>query len=176
MLTVLTWVSIVTGGILIILLLLSIFGSFDLDIDMGPTEVETDAGGLGLVKGILTFVSVSSWVIKIMMTLDHHPGFAIFIGLIAGMMAFVLLNYLLNILLSQQENVNWTYRDALLEKGTVYLKIPGGNKTGIITVNINGARRELKARAEDSGEIHTGTQIHVVDMDGDTAIVKQENN
>jgi len=175
MLTILTWVSIIAGGILILLLILSVVGGMDLDIDMGSTDVETDSGGLGLLKGILTFVSVGSWVVKIMMTLDHHPGFAIFIGLLAGTMAFVLLNYLLNILLSQQENVNWSFEDAILEKGKVYLKIPGGEKTGIITVNVKGAKRELKARSFNNELLETGSPIVVVDMDGETAIVKKEN-
>ena len=69
MITTLTWVSIITGGILILLMLISLISGLDLDMDldleMGSTDIETDAGGIGVIKGLLVFVSVTSWVIKI---------------------------------------------------------------------------------------------------------------
>jgi len=79
MITILTWVSIIAGGILILMMLLSIIGGLDLDldVDIGSTDVETDAGGLGVIKGFLTFVSVSSWIIKVLLAFDKHPGMAI---------------------------------------------------------------------------------------------------
>jgi len=49
MITLLTWISIFAGGLLILLFLLSLLGGFDLDVDIGSTEVDADAGGLGLI-------------------------------------------------------------------------------------------------------------------------------
>jgi len=73
MITILTWVSIVAGGILILLMLLSLIGGLDLDLDLGSPDVDTDAGGIGLIKGILTFTSVSSWVIKVLLVSNKSP-------------------------------------------------------------------------------------------------------
>ena len=174
MIDILTWISIITGGILILLLILSVLGGLDLDLDLGDTEIEADGGGLGILKGALTFVSVGSWVIKIMMTMEHHPGLAILVGVLVGGLAFWLLNYLLRVLLRNEENVNWKFSDAMMENGEVYLKIPAEG-TGLVYVEVNGARRELKARSSDGKEIPTGTDIIVVDIDGEVAIVREQN-
>ncbi len=176
MITVLTWVSIFAGGILILMLLLSLIGGLDLDvdIDLGSSEVETDSGGLGVVKGLLTFISVSSWVIKVLLVSNKHVGLAVSIGIISGILAFALLNYLLKLLLRNEKNVNWSMDDALFQKGEVYLRLPAGTGSGIINVEINGAMRELKAKSNDGSEIKTGEQIHVIDIDGDYALVQKD--
>jgi len=59
MITLLTRISIFAGGKLILLFLLSLLRGSDLDVDIGSTEVDADAGGLGLIKGFLTFISVA---------------------------------------------------------------------------------------------------------------------
>ena len=176
MIDILTWVSIFAGGILILMLLLSIIGGIDvdLDVDIGSTDVETDAGGFGLVKGILIFVAVGAWVMKILVEGGQHLGVVILIGIISGFLAFLLLNYLLKLLLKNEENVNWSVNDAIYQKGEVYLKIPGNEGSGLVHVNVKGALRELKAKSIDEAEIKTGAPVLVVDVDGEFVLVKEE--
>ena len=174
MIAILTWISIIAGGVLIVLLLLSIIGGLDLDLDVGDTEVDADGGGLGLVKGFLTFISVASWVIKVMLTMQQSTGLALVIGIISGAVAFLLLNYLLRLLIRNEENVNWSYEDAMMQRGEVYLKIPGQMETGLVNIEIKGVMRELKARAVDKAEIPTGSPVIVVDLDGDIVVVQKE--
>ena len=176
MISILTWVSIITGGILVLLLLISIIGGMDFDLDIGDTEVESDGAGLGVIKGFLTLVSVASWVIKIFLAAEKHVGIAVGIGLLSGISAFLLLNYLLKLLLRNEENVNWSIDDALFQQGEVYLKIPGNEDNGLIHVNINGALRELKAKSFDKKLIATGATITVVDTDGEFALVQEISN
>ncbi len=171
MIEILTWTSIFAGGILILLFLVSLIGGMDLDIDL---ESDTDAGGLGIVKGVLTFVSVASWVIKILLVSNKHPGMAIAVGVISGVLAFMLLNYLFKILLRNEENVNYSMSDALFESGEVYLKIPAKG-SGIVNVNVKGATREMKAKSKDSKEIKTGSKVMVVSIDGEYAVVEKSN-
>lgn len=174
---ILFWVSIIAGGLLVLLMLLSLIGGLDLDLDIetGSPDVETDSGGIGLLKGFLTFVSVSSWVVKILIAADKHPGIALGIGIFAGLVAFLLLNYLFKLLLKNESNVNWKVEDALFQKGEVYLKIPADkSKNGIIQVTINGALRELKAHSATGKEIKTGESIRVVEVDGDFVKVTQD--
>ncbi len=170
-LTVLTWVSLITGGLLVLLFLLSLLGGLELDIEFGSTDIETDAGGIGLIKGCLTFVSISSWVMKVLLVTNNHPGLAIGVGLFSGLLAFLLLNWLFKLLLKNESNVNWKIEDALFAKGEVYLKIPEGEGTGIVNLDINGANRELKATTEDKLELQTGTKIYVTDIETDHVIV-----
>ena len=175
MIMILTWISIIAGGILILLMLLSLIGGLDLDMDMGSAEADADSGGIGLIKGFLTFTSVSSWVIKVLLVSQKSPAVAIVIGVISGLLAFWLLSYLFKLLLRNEENVNWSMHDALFSKGTVYLKIPPGG-SGIINVNINGATRELKAKSNIDQEIKTGSDIVIIETQGEYAIVRPAEN
>ena len=177
MIALLTWTSIFAGGFLVLMLLLSIFGGLDMDVDIGDTEVDADGGGLGIVKGFLTFLSVASWVMKILLGSEQNPAIAACIGVVAGLVAFYILSKLFKLLLRNEENVNWTINDALFSTGEVYLRIPeDGN--GLVNVTINGVTRELKAKTDNNKLLPTGTPIAVTDIEGDYVIVqeKEENH
>jgi len=173
--TVLTWVSLIAGGVLVLLFVISLVAGLDLDLDIGSTEVDADGGGIGVIKGILTFTSVSSWVIKVLLVSQKSHLVAISIGIISGVAAFMLLSYLFKLLLKNEQNVNWNMNDALFSKADVYLKIEP-HKSGIITTEINGAIRELKAITKGENIIKTGSQVLVVGVEGEYAVVEQENN
>ena len=175
MITILTWTSIFAGALLILLFLISFIGGLDLDTDIGGVDVDSDSGGLGLIKGLLTFVSVGSWVMKIMLGTEQNPAIAACIGVVSGLVAFVILSQLFKLLLKNQENVNWTLEDAMFASGEVYLRIPSGGN-GIVNVNINGVTREVKAKSKSSEEIKTGTPIRVVDIEKEFVYVESESN
>lgn len=174
MISVLTWISIIAGGVLILLMILSLIGGLDFDMDMGDTgiDTDTDSGGIGLLKGSLTFISVTSWVIKLVLATNSHPMIAIGIGIISGTLAFLLLNYLFKILLKNEQNVNWTMDDALYREGRVYLKVPVEKGTGIVQVDVKGATRELKAKTNHSKPISTGESIIVTEITPDFVVVE----
>ena len=171
MIAILTWVSIIAGGILVLLLLLSLLGGLDIDVDIDNGDTDTSAGGIGLMKGALTFISVSSWVMKVLMVGQQGKTLSIVIGVLSGILAFALLNYLLKALLKNEENVNWKMSDALFQRGTTYLRIPAGGE-GIVQVDIRGASRELKAKSKSGQEIKTGESVVVVDTIKEFAIVE----
>lgn len=171
MIEILTWTSIFTGGILVLLFLVSLLGGLDLDIDF---DTDIEGGGIGLLKGSLTFISVASWVMKVLLVTNKHPGMVIFVGLFSGLLAFGLLSYVYKILRRQDENVNWEMSDVLFANGEVYLRIPQGG-SGIVNVVVKGANREVKAKAKDNKEISTGSKVIVVDTNGEFAIVEKSN-
>jgi membrane protein implicated in regulation of membrane protease activity len=171
MITVLTYVALIAGGLLILMLLLSIFSGLDLDLDLDFGDVEVDGGGgLGIFKGVLTFVSIGAWTVRIVLISQLDPVIAFTIGVAAGGVAVYLLSLFLNFLLSQQENVNWSEQDALLQPGKVYLKIPP-NGEGIVKVDLKGTYRELRARATEGQEIPTGASVLVEDVQSDGIVV-----
>jgi len=179
MIEILTWVSIIAGGVLILMLLLSLIGGLDIDVDADLGSADADSaggGGLGVIKGVLTFISVTSWVVKILLATQKHPGIAIGIGVLTGLAALFLLNYLIVTLLKNDSNVNYTMEDALYQTGTVYLKIPSGSNSGIVHVNVKGAKREMKAKSFDGKEIETGSAIDVMNIDGEYAVVRLTQN
>lgn len=172
-LEILTYISIFSGGILILLLLLSILGGLDLDFDFpdGDTGVDSSAG-IGIVKGALTFISVSSWVIKVILGTQASPIVAILLGLAGGYIAVILIKKIFELMLTQTENTNWEFQDAVHQYAKVYLKIPKEG-SGIVQVLVNGVTRELKAKSLDETEIATGESVFIYEVEDDLAVVKK---
>ncbi len=172
MIVTLTYISLICGGLLVLLLLLGIIGGLDLDIDL-DADTSVDGGGgvdVGLVKGGLTFLSIGSWTTKLILLSTANPVAAIVSGVAAGAVAVYLMKWVVRLLLRQEENVNWTASDALLQPGRVYLRIPATGE-GIVHVNVKGGMREFKARSMGGNELPTGTQILVDDMGTDGALL-----
>ena len=172
---ILTWVSVFSGGLLIFLMLFSIVGGMDLDLDV-DTSADAggiDTGGIGYLKGGLTLISVGSWVMKIVLLSQQHIGVAIIIGLISAFIALWILNYIFRFLIRNEENVNWSLEDAVDQKGEVYLRIPAEGE-GLVNILVNGANRELKAVSAGKEEIKTGDRVVVVGIDGEFVKVKKE--
>jgi len=171
-LTYLTYISLVTGGLLILLMLLSLLGGLDLDFDFDVSDADVETGGgLGILKGGLTFISVTSWVIKLVFVTNQNPWVAIAIGAIAGAAVVWLLSYIFKLLLSNEENVNWEMTDAVYQEGKVYLRIPADGE-GIVQITVKGATRELKAKTNSDREIKTGETVLVTDVESEYAIVE----
>jgi len=165
MILLLTYIALISGGILVLLLLLFLLSGFDLDFD-----IDTDAGGgLGMVKGVLTFLSVGAWVVRLVLLTDANPVLAFVVGGAAGAVGVWILSLILKLLLAQQINVNWSADEAIMERGTVYLRIPAGGE-GIVRISIKGTKRELKARSEATVDIPTGASVQV-DRVADNGVV-----
>ncbi len=172
MIVILTYISLVCGGLLVLLLLLGMLGGLDLDVDVdfdGDAGAET-GGGVGIVKAGLTFFSVAAWTTKMLLTTSTVPVVAVLSGVAAGVVAVYLLTRAVNWMLGQEENVNWTSRDALYQPGQVYLRIPAAGE-GIVKVNVKGGMRELKARSTDGKDLPTGTPIVVDDLSADNVVL-----
>ncbi|NJC26808.1 hypothetical protein [Neolewinella antarctica] len=168
MIELLTTISLVSGGILFLLLLLSLLGGLDLDVD-----VDADADGLGIFKSVLTFVSMGAWVVKLMLVSYDNPALAFTVGAAAGAVGVWVMSQLLKLMLRQESNVNFKADDALFQQGKVYLKIPGEGQ-GLVNVRVKGRNREFKATAEDGLELPTGTPVEVVNLAADGSIVVRQ--
>lgn len=159
MIAVLTYVALISGGLLVLILLLGILGGLDLDIDL---DADID-GGFGYVKGVLTFVSIGSWVVRLALLSALSPWVAILVGVGAGAVGVLIIGYVFRILLDQQEEVNWSPEEALRQSGKVYLRIPAGGE-GIVQVSVRGTKRELKARSHATEDIPTGASVLVEEI------------
>jgi hypothetical protein len=173
MIVVLTYISLICGGLLVLILLMGIVGGldldFDLDFDSGADQ--TDVGiGVGVVKGGLIFLSIGSWVVKLLLLASANPVLAIVSGAAAGAVSVYLMSYILSWMLGYEENVNWKPEDALMQSGRVYLRIPAGGE-GIVNINVKGGMRELKARSTDGGDIPTGTPVFVDDLTSEGVVL-----
>jgi hypothetical protein len=174
MISILTYISMIAGGFLILLLLLSLVGGMDLEFDLADGDADS-GGGLGIIKGGLTFISVSSWVARIIIHSSENPIMAAIVGTISGIIAVIALSYFLRFLLRAESEVNWSPEQALYNSGKVYLKIPSGEGYGLVHTLINGTNRELKAKSIN-GEIPTGSLVYISDIENDILIVSLLEN
>jgi membrane protein implicated in regulation of membrane protease activity len=157
------YVAIFSGGLLAILLLLSIIGGLDFDLDVDTGGADVDAGGLGIIKSGLTFLTFSAWVANIMLNSAVNPYLTLVVSLLVGAVTVILLSWVLRFFLKMQSDVNWEFHEAAGKTGKVYLKIPEEG-TGLINVEINGIKRELKAKSAENQEISSGSEILVLDV------------
>lgn len=173
---ILLWVGMISGGLMIFLLMLSIlFGlDGDIDIDGGGVEVDggdVDFGGLGIVKSGLTFFSMASFTARaIVLNSDLSLPVVILSGIIGGVIAVFLLAKFFKFLLKQQEDGNYEFWEAEGKVGKVYIPIP---KDGIgkITVEINGVNREVPAKSETGVAIGTNQKVLVLKAEDNFLVV-----
>lgn len=165
MIVLLTYISLIAGGLLVLLLLIGIIGGLDLDFDLdADAGGSSDVGvGVGFVKGGLTFLSIGSWVLKMLLLASTHPIVAVVGGVAAGAVAVYLMIVVVNYLMRYEENVNWNAGDAVYRSGKVYLRIPPAGE-GIVRINVKGGLREFKARSTGGVELPTGTSVTVDDL------------
>ncbi len=171
MITLLTYLSLITGGLLVLLLLVGIVGGIDLDVDSDlDTESSPGLGGVGIVKGALTFLSIGSWTMKLMLVTSSNPVVSLVLGIAAGSISVYLLSLVVSWLLQQEADVNWQAQDALRQSGKVYLRIPEGGE-GIVQVEVKGGLREMKARSLQGNDIPTGAKIMVEDCTSEGVLI-----
>ena len=174
------WAGTIAGGLLILLLLISIIGGMDFDGDVdadagGDMDAHADGSatdaGLGLLKTLLTFISVGAFTARaIFLNTSWSWTLVILSSLIAGGVAVMLLTWFFRWLLRNQEEGTWHLWQAEGKMGTVYVPIPPDGK-GRITVLIDEVNREIAARSENGRELGTHEKVMVVEAKEDYVIV-----
>ncbi len=180
LLIILFWIGAASGGLLIILLLISIFSGMeiggDLDVDV-DVDMDTDFDGasgdshFGLVKTILTFVSVGAFTARAFLMNTSWSGIYVTLSaLFAGVVAVLLLTWFFKWLLKNQEEGNWHIWEAEGKVGTVYIPVPAKGK-GRIIVPINGVNREIQAKSQNDFAIKSRQKVLVIETKDDFVVV-----
>ena len=90
----------------------------------------------------------------------------------AGALALYLVAYLMGALSGLQSKGNLDFKNAVGERGRVYLRVPGSNSgLGKITLALQGRSVECKAVTRGP-EIPTGADVRVVSVTADTLEVE----
>ena len=171
-LNLLFWAGTIAGGLLVLLLLISILGGMDMggdvDVDAGgdmDAHADTTGGdaGLGLLKTLLTFISVGAFTARaIFLNTSWSWTLVILTALVAGAVAVLLLTGFFRWLLRNQEEGTWHLWQAEGKMGTVYVPIPSGGK-GRITVLIDDVNREMAAQSNNGRELGTHEKVMVLE-------------
>ena len=109
------------------------------------------------LRAILAFVSVFGWGGVLW---GEHGGWGFLAAFVFGLIAMGLTAFVIWGMMRLQHSGNVKANDFIGATGTVYLKIPGGNAHGKVTVTVGSATREVTAVADEP--IETGTPIRIV--------------
>jgi membrane protein implicated in regulation of membrane protease activity len=166
--------------IFIIQLIMTLAGGDTDDVDMDHDgDFDGDHGdGLHIfsVKSILAFLMFYGWsglaaIQKGMVVWWGVSGISLAIGFV--MMLFTA--WLFFMLLKLQSSGTMNIENALGKQGEVYLTIPAKkNGNGKIQIVIQGGLKTLDAITEDTEDIKTGSFVEVVEVIGDTLVVRRK--
>lgn len=171
------WIGMAAGGLLIVLLLISIFSGMDIggDVDVadgGDVDAhDGDAGGFGIVKSVLTLLAVGTLTARaIILNSSWSWPLVTFASIMAAVISVWLLAWFFRWLLKNQEEGNWYLWQAEGKVGVVYVPIPADGK-GRITVTVNNVNREISAKSQNGDAMSTHQKVLVVDAKDDFVVV-----
>lgn len=178
LLNILFWIGTIAGGIMVLLLLISIFAGMEIggDLDIhtdGDVDTSADAadGSFGVIKTLLTFVSVGAFTARaILLNTSWSWPIAIISSLTAGIIAVLFLTWFFRWLLRNQEEGNWHLWQAEGKLGVVYVPIPPNGK-GRIFVEIDDAKREISAQTQDGEPMRTHDKVMILEAKENYVIV-----
>ena len=124
------------------------------------------------VRGIISFFVVFGWVGVVMLSAGVPIWVTIPVAVICGFGMMLLLAILLNVVMKLRSDGNADNRNAIGTAGKVYLTIPPARSgEGKVYVMLQGAYVERAAVTDGEEAIPTGTEIVVVGVSGQTALV-----
>lgn len=169
-------IAIVFSILFLIQFVFSLIG-LDADADMDGDldisgDVDTDPGfGLDTdftilsVRSIIAFFTFFGWTGVLVLNAGGTTLTAIGAASVAGLLAMLLVGYLIYLFSKLSQDGNLNIDNALFNTGTVYLTIPAAETgQGKIHVTIDGTMREMDAKTREGQRIPTGAEIRVVEI------------
>ena len=124
------------------------------------------------IRGFITFFTLFGWSGLLFLTLGMHWFPALFLAVQIGIIGMVAVAVILREALKLQSDGTLDVRNALGERGSVYLTVPAcGQGTGKVNVTVQEQLREFEAVTEERSPIPTGSEIVVVGLTEDGTLV-----
>ena len=188
-------IAIPTTGVLLIQTIIMLFGiGMDSDIDLdgdidadvdagdglfGDGEIDSDIDPTGLnslrvftVRGIIAFFVVFGWSGFMLDRANISLWINIPVSAIAGFVMMCILAVMMKGIMKLRNDGNIDTKNALGTSGKVYLTIPPSRKgEGKVNVLLQGKYVELEAVTDEEEAIHTGAEIVVTGISGQTTLV-----
>lgn len=145
-------------------------------------DLSHDGGSVGefatmnifTIQGVITFLTVSSWVSIITVAANWFPVLGILFGIILGFAAMVGVAFAIHESRKLQQNGTLVMKNLLGATGTVYLVVPASSSgQGKVNVQMNERFVECTAVTDGEESIPTGASVRVVDVRGETVVVEK---
>lgn len=139
-----------------------LFVGFDTDADFSGGDVDFDADGYQLVsvKTLVCFLLGFGWTGAIAYPLIENKIVVAVTAVVCGAIFMALIAFLLKQVLKLSKDNTFSTAFVVDATAEVYLRIPGGEENGKVTVSYEGSTHELLAYADT--EIPTGRKVKVV--------------
>ena len=179
--------------ILILQTILMLFGlgqneDFDTGADAhGDVNVDTDGDApsgypqdvLGLriftIRGIIAFFSIGGWCGIFFVDIGASEVLAVLGAVLAGSIAALLIALFMKMAYKLQEEGNIQIKNAVGKDASVYLTIPASmERTGKVTLELQGRHVELEALTKSENPIRTGKQVKVTEIINNNTLLVEE--
>lgn len=147
-----------------------LFIGFDTDADFSGGDADFDADGLHLVsfKTVVCFILGFGWTGAFTYNMLENKAVVAVIALAAGVCFMMLIAFLLGQVLKLSKDNTFTTSKVVGITAEVYLRIPGGDEPGKITVSHEGSTHELMAFADAT--IATGARVTITHVVSDDSV------
>lgn len=154
-----------------VMLVIGMDNEADMDIDDVP-EMMDDGLTLFSVRGIVTMLAVTGWCAVAFVDSGMSDVLAVVISLALGFLALVGMAYLMRAVYRLQASGNIDVGNAVGKVAQVYIPIAANaEKTGKVTMTLQGKYCELDAITTVSETLKTGSYVRVVAVDGAGVLV-----
>ncbi|MEM9919372.1 MAG: hypothetical protein AAF990_14815 [Bacteroidota bacterium] len=177
-------IAIIFSVLFVIQFVLSLVGlDFDGDADMDfNTDSPGDSGGYSMdadftilsVRSIIAFFTFFGWTGVLFLKNGGSTLVALIAASVAGLAAMFIVGYMMYLFSKLTQDGSIDIREALYNKGEVYLTIPANKKGyGKIHLKVSGSLQELDA-VTSGDAIPTGTSIRVVEVLDDNLLLVEQ--
>lgn len=158
------WGTALVASVVFCIQTIMLFVGFDADADFSGGDVDFDADGMNLVsvKTVVCFLLGFGWTGVIGYPITDNKNILAGIAVGVGVAFMFLIALLLKQVLRLSKDNSFSTRHVVGATAEVYLRIPGGEERGKITVSHEGSLHELLAMADCP--IATGQKVKVADV------------
>lgn len=162
----------VSSTVLLVAQIILLLLGFSHDGDIDVTDID---GGVSLftLKGLTAFFSIGGWSGMVAASGNAKDWAVILIALGAGLSAFFIIYLMMRQINKLQYSGNLDYNRTVGKAASVYVSIPPSmSGKGKITLTLQERYTEIDAMTREKKKIPTDTIVEILEVSGDTVIVK----
>ncbi|XMB72073.1 hypothetical protein RJI07_08190 [Mycoplasmatota bacterium WC30] len=126
------------------------------------------------IRGVLAFFSIGGWTVYLLAD-NVKTWLAVFIGVVAGAIASVLLAMAMKAIMKLESSGNLDYKGAIGKIAVVYIRIPkNALGKGKIIFNHQGKMLEVDAITKGNEDIIAKKEVKIIGLENETTLVVEK--
>lgn len=163
------WIIALIASILFVVVLVgTIIGGVDADVDGVDADVEADTGiGFQFLtfKNVVGFFTVFSWAGLACINSGYSNTITLTVSFLCGLAMMFILAWLFKFMANQAESGTLNIKNAIGQIGEVYITVGKERSSmGKIQIKVQGSLRELEAITDEKEDLVQGNVIKVLEV------------